>query len=495
MLDAIAQASLHILDPVHLFMLFAGTFLGLMLGVIPGIGGVTGLALLLPFTFDMDAVSAFAFIIGMLAVTTTSDTIPSVLFAVPGTVGSQATIIDGHAMAKRGEAGRAFGAAFTVSALGGIFGALLLTLSIPILSPLVLTFGSPEFFMMAVLGVCMVASLSGSALMKGVIAGGSGLILATVGTDPILSVERWTFDQVYLWDGFHVVPISLGLFGLAEITDLLVSGKSIDSGALGRLKGRWEGVRDAFRHWWLVIRSATLGVWIGIIPGLGTLVVDWFAYGHALHTEKNPESFGTGDVRGVIAPESANNAKDGGGLIPTLAFGIPGSTSMALFLGAMEIQGLTPGPEMLNQHLDVIFTIAWSLALANIIGTGTCFLFTDHLARIATIRAQLLAPVLLVIMFLGAFMARRHIADIILFLFFGLLGWTMKRQGWPRPPLIIGFVLGSTVEKYLYISILTYGWTWLSRPWVIVLFLLIVAALATPAIQQYRNRTAAATNP
>ena len=150
---------------------------------------------------------------------------------------------------------------------------------------------------------------------------------------------------------------------------------------------------------------------------------------------------------------------------------------------------------MLNQHLDVIFAISWSLALANIIGTGTCFLFTDQLARIATIRAQLLAPVLLVIMFLGAFMARRHIADIVLFLFFGLLGWTMKRQGWPRPPLIIGFVLGSTVEKYLYISILTYGWTWMSRPWVIVLALLIVAALAAPAIRQYRDRVAAGANP
>ena len=221
-------------------------------------------------------------------------------------------------------------------------------------------------------------------------------------------------------------------------------------------------------------------------------MVDWFAYGHALHTEKNPETFGTGDVRGVIAPESANNAKDGGGLIPTLAFGIPGSTSMALFLGAMEIQGLAPGPEMLTEHLDVIFTIAWSLALANIIGTGTCFLFTDHLARIAAIRAQLLAPVLLVIMFLGAFMARRHVADILCFLFFGLLGWTMKRQGWPRPPLIIGFVLGSTVEKYLYISILTYGWSWLWRPWVIVLLLLILAALAAPAVQQYRSRNAVA---
>ncbi len=489
MFEALVQALINILSPWHLFMLTAGVVLGLALGVIPGIGGVVGLAIMLPFTFDMSAVSAFAFIIGMLAVTTTSDTIPSVLFALPGTVGSQATIIDGHAMAKKGEAGRALGAAFTVSAIGGLFGALVLTLSIPVLGPLVLLFGSPEFFMMALLGVSMVASLSGSALMKGVVAGGLGFLLAMVGLDPLAGVDRWTFDLIYLWDGFHVVPLALGLFGLAEMADLVVSGTSIAHGSTEKLKGRLEGFHDAFRHWWLVLRSSALGVWIGTIPGLGSLVVDWFAYGQAVHTEKNPENFGKGDVRGVIAPESANNAKEGGGLIPTLAFGIPGSTTMALFLGAMTIQGLEPGPDMLTKHLDVTFTIGWSLALANILGTGLCFLLANQLARIATIRGQVLAPILLVIMFLGSFLARRHVGDMIVLLGFGLLGWSMKRFGWPRPPLIIGFVLGATVEKYLYISILTYGWSWMSRPSVVVLFLLIVLALAYPSIKQRRART------
>ncbi|MFQ5852587.1 MAG: tripartite tricarboxylate transporter permease [Candidatus Binatia bacterium] len=488
MFEALVQALANILTPVHLAMLVAGVLIGLSLGVIPGIGGVTGLALLLPFTFDMGPVTAFAFLIGMLAVTTTSDTIPSVLFAIPGTVGSQATIIDGHAMARKGEAGRALGAAFTVSALGGLFGALVLTVSIPILKPLVLAFGSPEFFMMAVLGVSMVASLSGSAPMRGIVAGGMGLLLAMVGMDPLLGVERWTFEQVYFWDGIHVVPLSLGLFGMAELADLIVRGTSIASGPVGLLKGRWDGVHDAFRHWWLMLRSSALGVWIGIIPGLGSLVVDWFAYGHAVHTEKNPENFGRGDVRGVIAPESANNAKEGGGLIPTLAFGIPGSTTMALFLGAMMVQGLTPRPEMLTKHLDLIFTIAWSLALANVIGTGICFLLTNRLAWIATIRGQILAPVLLVIMFLAAFMANRHVGDLMLLLSFGAIGWFMKRFGWPRPPLIIGFILGGVVEKYLYISILTYGSSWLTRPGVLVLFLLIIAALVYPAIRQHRAK-------
>ncbi|NIO10943.1 MAG: hypothetical protein GTO40_24220, partial [Deltaproteobacteria bacterium] len=488
MIEALVQALVSILSPWHLTMLTAGVVLGLSLGVIPGVGGVVGLALLLPFTFDMGPYSAFAFMIGMLAVTTTSDTIPSVLFAVPGTVGSQATIIDGHAMAKNGEAGRALGAAFTVSAIGGLFGATVLTLSIPVLGPLVLLFGSPEFFMMAILGVSLVVSLSGSAPMKGIVAGGLGFLLAMVGLDPLAGVDRWTFDLIYLWDGFHVVPVALGLFGMAEMADLVVSGKSIAGESTEKLKGRFVGFQDAFRHWWLVLRSSALGVWIGTIPGLGSVVVDWFAYGHAVHTEKNTSNFGKGDIRGVIAPESANNAKEGGGLIPTLAFGIPGSTTMALFLGAMTIQGLEPGPEMLTKHLGVTFTIGWSLALANILGTGLCFLLANQLARIATIRGQVLAPVLLVIMFLGAFLARRHVGDMIVLLGFGLFGWSMKRFGWPRPPLIIGFVLGGTVEKYLYISMLTYGWSWLMRPSVIILFILILLTLIYPSLKKSMSK-------
>lgn len=491
MLEALGHAFVSVFLPTHLAMLVAGVLIGLSLGVIPGIGGVTGMALLLPFTFDMDPVSSFSFLIGMLAVTTTSDTIPSVLFAVPGTVGSQATIIDGHAMAKRGEAGRALGAAFTVSALGGLFGAVVLTLFIPILRHLILILGAPEFFMMAVLGVSMVASLSGSAPIKGIIAGGVGFLLAMVGSDPILGVDRWTFDQVYLWEGINVVPLSLGLFGLTEMADLMVRGTSIADKAMGNVKGQWEGVRDAFRHKWLVLRCSALGVLIGIIPGLGSLVVDWFAYGHALHTEKNTENFGHGDVRGVIAPESANNAKEGGGLIPTLAFGIPGSTTMALFLGAMMIQGLSPGPDMLTTHLDVTYTIAWSLAIANVLGTGICFLLIDYLARIATVRSGILAPVMVVIMFLGAFMANRHPGDLLVLLSFGFIGWGMKRFGWPRPPMIIGFVLGRVVEKYLYISILTYGRSWLVRPGVLLLLVLSAAAIGYPILKERRRKQTA----
>jgi TctA family transporter len=452
--------------------------MGLALGAIPGLGGLVGLAILLPFTFDMDPYMAFAIMIGLIAVTSTSDTIPSVLFGVPGTSAAQATILDGHPMAKRGEAGRAFGAAYTASLIGGVFGALVLAISIPILRPIVLAFGSPEFFMMGILGISMVAVLSGNAPVKGLIAGGLGLAIGMIGMDPQTGIIRWAFGALYLWDGIPLVPVALGIFAIPEIVDLVIKGTRIADVPKEALKGVLVGIKDAFRHRFLLLRCAAVGVWVGFMPGLGASVVDWFAYGHAMQTEKGArESFGKGDVRGVIAPESANNSKEGGALIPTIAFGVPGSASMALLLGAMTIQGLTPGSAMLTKHLDVTYTMIWSLAIANIFGAGICLLFTNTLAKIALVRIHLLAPLVIAVVFLASFQASAHYGDLWSLLFFSLVGWFMKRFGWPRPPVILGLVLSKLIENYLYISVSRYGAAWLLRPIVIVIMLLTIASL------------------
>ncbi len=338
MLEAATVAFENLLVPTRLGYLFIGVLMGLALGAIPGLGGLVGLAILLPFTFDMDSFEAFAIMIGLISVTSTSDTIPSVLFGVPGTSASQATILDGHPMAKKGEAGRAFGGAYMASLLGGVFGSLILALSIPVLRPIVLAFGSPEFFMLGLLGISMVAVLSGTAPVKGLVAGAIGLCVGMVGMDPQTGVLRWVFGQLYLWDGVPLVPVALGVFAIPEIVDLTIRGTRIADVPKERLKGVMSGIRDTFRNWFLVLRCGVVGVFVGAIPGLGASVVDWFAYGHAIQTEKGAnETFGTGDVRGVLAPEAANNAKEGGALIPTIAFGVPGSASMALLLGAMTI--------------------------------------------------------------------------------------------------------------------------------------------------------------
>ncbi|MDH3420264.1 MAG: tripartite tricarboxylate transporter permease [Gammaproteobacteria bacterium] len=486
-LEAAAAALTILLEPSRLAVLGAGVLVGLTIGVIPGLGGIVGLALLLPFTFEMDAYSAFAFLIGMGSVTTTSDTVPAVLFGVPGTTGSAATILDGHPLAKAGQAGRAFGAAYTASLLGGIAGAALLAVSIPILRPVILYLGSPELLAICIFGLSMVAVLSGKAPLKGMVAAGLGLVVAMVGSDPQTGTMRWTFDTLYLWDGLPLVPVTLGLFALPELADLAIGRRSIGGGVRADTRsGQLAGIRDALTHWWLVLRCSWLGAALGAVPGLGSAVIDWLAYGHALKTEKNTEGFGKGDIRGVIASESSNNAKEGGSLVPTIAFGVPGSASMAILLGAFMMHGLVPGPRMLTDNLEITYSIVWSIALANVLGAGLCLAFSNQLARVASIRIGLLLPVVLAIIFVGAFQGSRQWGDLYVLLGFGVFGWIMKQQGWPRPPLILGVVLGEIVERYLFISVGRYDWAWMTRPLVILFITLAVLGLVGPLLRNFR---------
>jgi TctA family transporter len=489
MLDAALTALGIMLEPARLGFLCAGVMIGLGIGVIPGLGGIVGMALLLPFTFTMDAYSAFAFLLGMGAVTTTSDTIPAVLFGVPGTTGSAATILDGHPMAKKGQAGRAFGAAYSASLIGGVLGALLLAISIPALRPVILYLGSPELLAFSVLGLSMVAVLSGGSPLRGLAIASFGLLLAMIGSDPQTGDLRWTLDTLYLWDGLHLVPVTLGLFALPELADMAIARRSIAGGARVDVRsGQWQGVKDTFRHKWLVLRVALIGAGLGAIPGIGAAVVDWIAYGHAARTEKGAsETFGKGDVRGVIASEGANNAKEGGALVPTIAFGVPGSASMAILLGAFLIHGLVPGPSMLSTHLDVTYAIVWSVALANILGAGVCFLFSNQFAKIAAIRQPVIMPLILTVIFIGAFQGSRQWGDFYTLISFGLLGWTMKRFSWPRPPLILGVVLGGIVERYLFISTMRYDWDWLTRPIVMVAFALAIVGILRPFAREVRQ--------
>lgn len=488
MLDAAATAFGLMIEPHRLGFLFLGVVVGLTLGVIPGLGGIIGMALLLPFTFDMDAYSAFAFLLGMGSVTATSDTIPAILFGVPGTVGCAATVLDGYPLAKKGQAGRAFGAAYSASLIGGVFGALLLAVSVPILRPVMLYLGSPEMFAFSIFGLSMVAVLSGGTPLRGMAIAAFGLMMSMVGAGPQTGTLRWTFDTLYLWDGIPLVSMTLGLFALPELADMVIARSRIagDSKVNSR-SGQWQGVADTLRHWWLVLRVSFLGAGLGAVPGMGAAVIDWIAYGHAARTEKGAEkTFGTGDIRGVIASEGSNNAKEGGALVPTIAFGVPGSASMAILLGAFLIHGLVPGPDMLTRHLDVTYSMVWSVALANILGAGICFAFSNQFARIALIRYSIIIPIITTIIVVGAFQGSSQWGDLFVLLAFGVLGWVMKRLSWPRPPLMVGFVLGEIVERYMFISIGRYGAEWLTRPVVAVLLALAVLGFLRPLLKEAR---------
>ena len=496
-----AMQALNIMaDFTRIGFLLLGVCIGLILGVIPGLGGLVGLSLLLPFTFDMNPYTALAFLMGLQAVTVTSDTIPAVLFGVPGTVGSAATILDGYPMARKGEAGRAFGAAFSASVIGGLLGALLLGVSIPILRPVMLYIGSPELLSFCVFGLSLAAVLSGGSPLKGLAGACIGLLVATAGDDPQTGTLRWTFDSLYLWDGLPVVPLALGLFAIPELADLAIQQKSIagegDKMKIESTMSQLEGVGDTFKNLFLVVRCAFIGAGLGAVPGIGASVVDWIAYGHAARTEKDAAlTFGKGDVRGVIASESSNNAKEGGALVPTIAFGVPGSASMALILGAFLIHGLVPGPDMLKKHLDVTYTMVWSVAFANIFGAGICFTFANQLAKIALVRVGILAPTVLAIVFVGAFQGSRQWGDIYALLLFGFTGFFMKRLRWPRPPLILGFVLGGLVERYMFISVERYNWEWLwfwregdFKAIVPIMFSITLYGVMMPVIRDWRER-------
>jgi putative tricarboxylic transport membrane protein len=493
MAGALASGLTQVLTPGALGLMLVGIGLGFAVGILPGLGGPTTLALMLPFIFTMQPVEAFAFLLGMAAVTATTGDITSILFGVPGEPTTASTIMDGHPMAKNGEAGRALGAALMSSLVGAIFGALALALAIPIVRPLVLAFASPEYFMLAVLGLTFVASLSGDNLLKGLIAAGLGLMLATIGLDPVTGTQRYTFGQLFLWDGIGLVPITIGFFAIPEIIELAVQRSAIARAGIGKLGGVMEGVKDTFRHWGLVLRCSAIGAYVGIIPGMGGSVTQWLAYAHAVQSSPNRERFGKGAVEGVLGPGAANNSTLGGHLIPTVAFGVPGGVTMAILLGAFIIHGLVPGPDMLTPearggHLSLTFSFVWTIVIANIVTVAVCFLFLNQLARVTQVRGTLLIPPVLLLIYLGAFAEKNAFQDLYLVLFFGVLGWVMEKLHWPRAPLILGLVLGPLAENRLFLSVDGYGAEWLMRPWVMVLIALTIAGALYPLWKARQSR-------
>ncbi|SHH30023.1 tripartite tricarboxylate transporter permease [Marivita hallyeonensis] len=447
-LPALGEAFSLILQPQQIAFLMLGVLLGLSVGIFPGLGGIAGLSLVLPFIFGMDPVSGLALMVGLIAVVPTSDTFASVLLGIPGSTASQATVLDGFPLAKKGEAARALSAAFIASLFGGLLGAIVLTFFILIARPLILAFGTPEMLMVTLLGLSMVAILAGRVPLKGVAAAGLGLMVGTIGeSDASGSLRMATYDIPYLTEGIKLVIVGLGIFAIPEIVALLRQDRAISkTGGLG--SGWMRGIKDWFANIWLSVRSAAIGVVVGVIPGLGGSVVDWIAYGFTVQSAKDKSQFGKGDIRGVIGPESSNNAKEGGGLVPTLIFGIPGSGSMAVFLGGIALLGYDPGPHMVRNNLDITYTIVWSLALANVFGAALCILLSGQIARITTIRFTLVAPFLFMLIAFAAFQSSQSLMDLAMLLLIGCLGIFLRRFEWSRPAFLIGFVLSSQAESF-----------------------------------------------
>jgi len=482
--DVFFSALLQVLAPHTFGIMLVGIAVGLVVGILPGLGGAATLAMMLPFVYPMDAISAFAFLLGMHAVTATTGDITSVLFGIPGEATSAATVLDGYPMTRRGEAGRALGAVLFSSLVGALVGAVVLAVSVPVIRPIVLQLGPPEFLMLTVLGLSFIVSLAGQNLIKGFLMAAFGFLLAMVGLDPQSSIPRFTFGQLYLWEGLSVVPVVVGLFGGAEVLQLMMTKDSIATrGEDRRIAGVMQGVRDTFEHWGLTLRASAIGVGIGFIPGMGGAVSQFIAYAHAQHTSKHPETFGKGNVEGVLATGAVNNSREGGNLIPTVAFGIPGSVSMAILLSVFLLKGLVPGPAMLTRNLDVTYAMVWVIVLSNIIAVAVSFLFLNQLVRLTYLKATLLVPFLMVLTAFGAYTAHNRLADIVLMLAATVVGIAAIRWDWPRAPLLLALVLGDIAERYLFLSYSLYEWSWLTRPLVIAFAAVTVAGVVWPLIR------------
>jgi TctA family transporter len=421
----------------------------------------------------------------MLSVTTMVGDITAILVGVPGEVTAAALVLDGHPLAKKGEAGRALGAALMSSLVGAVIGGAALLALIPVVTPIVLAFGSPEFLLLTILGLTFVGSLGGGTPLRGLIAGAAGLLLATVGLDPQTGIQRYTYGMLNLWDGVGLVPVAVGLFAIPEMLDLAIKGTSISTTRTA-VGGVTDGVRDTFRHWRLTAVSSVIGTFIGLIPGLGGPVAQFVVYGQAAQTAKDPSRFGKGAIEGVLAPSAAMNSKEAGNILTAVAFGVPSTVTMAILLGAFLIHGIAPGPAMLTRNLDVTMSLIAVLIVAHIIMAAFCFAFLKQIAKLTFVRAGLLMPLLITFVFIGAFAERNSLFDVLITLGFGLLGVGMVRFGWPRPPLVLGLVLGGLAENYLFISTSRYGFDWLTRPIVIVLIALTFASITFAVLRNRR---------
>ncbi|MBN9275178.1 MAG: tripartite tricarboxylate transporter permease, partial [Mesorhizobium sp.] len=333
-----------------------------------------------------------------------------------------------------------------------------------------------------------VAILAGSQPLKGLAAAMLGMLASFVGIDQIAGVERWSFGQIYLWDGLPVSLVFLGLFGLPELASLLLRGSIQGSAERPSYAGMRQGILDTLREWPLVLRCSAIGSLLGAVPGIGIAVLDWIAYGHASRRPGSGPKFGQGNVRGVIAPESANNAKEGGALIPTIAFGVPGSASMSILLGAFVVHGLVPGPEMLGKNAAITVSMVLSVAVANIVGAVTCLMLTRQLARIAQVSASILVPLVVTFIVIGAYQTNMSAFDFLLVILVGAVGMAMKELNWPRSAFSLGFVLGPALENYFFLAYQISGWSWLKQPLVLVLLGLAVAGVVRQTLSWIRAR-------
>lgn len=487
-LDAFAIGFGTVSQPMNLFLIFLAVIFGLIMGAVPGLGGVVTIALLIPFTFGMEPVVAFMTMAAALGGTNFGGSITAILLNTPGQAPNAATLIDGYPMSRDGRAGEAIGASATASALGAFFGTALFIASIPVLLELILLFGTPEVFWLAMWGLTVIAVVVKGNVALGLASASFGVLVSLHGMNSTTATIRWDYGFVFMQDGFPLVPVLIGLFPLAEMVKIVSQGGTIaqDDSSASVQGGQWKGVKAVFEHKWVFLRSAIIGAVIGVIPGVGGSAANYIAYFQAVQTASDPDAFGTGDVRGVIAPEASNDAKDGTGFLPTLGLGVPGSASMAVLLGAFVLHGITPGPFLFQENLPIVTTIILALLISNLLTSLIGLGAADYIVKITRTDVRLIAPVVLALSFFGTYALGNNVYHLFIALFFGFMGYAMIKVNMSRVPMILGVVLGPLVETNFFRALRISGGSYsifYESTVSIALILLTIASLCIPIVR------------
>jgi putative tricarboxylic transport membrane protein len=489
---AMFEGLVLLFDPSTMVMLLAGLLVGLVMGVLPGLGGTVTMALLLPFTYGLEAADALALVLGAFSAVSMGGSIPAILMNAPGTGEQAVTSLDGYPMTQRGEGARALAAAAAAGVLGTLVGVLALTMLIPFVRTILMAVGSAEMFALSLLGVLAIGVLTTDSVTRGLLSGLIGLMLSTIGSDPVTGTLRYTWGSIYLYDGLSITGLTLGLFAIAEMIRVFAGGKPIAAAAGNHgtniMSGIRDGVRDCVTHLRTIVHGGVIGAVIGLIPGMGGTVAMFLSYGNAKQRSKHPERFGKGAVEGIIAAEAANNAKEGGGLVPTLAFGIPGGSTMAVFIGVLFIIGLPPGPDLMNKNLHMVYYMAWSLALAGVLGSVIGLGLAPQVARLAKMPSEILAPLLIACSLAGAVVDTRLVFGIYVAIAAGFLGYWLQLLGYSCAGITLGYLLGPVVERKMFISINAYGLDFFTRPLTLAILAMIVFIAAQPFLKRWWRR-------
>lgn len=456
-IQTVVSSFMDVLNFDCLLWIALGTLIGIVFGAAPGLTATTAVALFTPITFYMPLNISLSFLMGMYCGGFYAGSIPAILINTPGAPGNAATVMDGYPMAKNGQAGRALSVSVTSSYIGGTLSAFALLIFAPIIAKIALKFGAPEYFAVAVLGLVCIAGVSGRSIVKGIAGATIGMFLSTIGMDPIDGLPRFTLDSVYLMGGIALIPALVGLFAITEVLSKVDKMDDENNKVITQISGIMPHFSEYWHNKWLILKSSIIGILVGAVPGTGPTIASWMAYNEAKRSAKDPEKYGTGIPEGVMATEASNNAVTGGALIPLLTLGVPGDTVTAVLLGALMIQGLTPGPMLLTEHYDLVAFLLWILIFANIVMLLMGLLSSKFAPYILKIPVKILMPIVCVLCITGGYAANNSFFDAAMVIVIGLGGYILMSFGFPVAPVVLGLILGPIIEPNMRMALIGSG--------------------------------------